>query len=166
MLTKAEFLASLQREADITSHLVAKLRPEHLAFRLTPAQRSLQELIVFMATQYAGSVAFLTTGSWDAWGAYAKLNADLTPATFAEHMARQVTEVHRLLQDISEQDFARRVVKTPTGVETTLANALLEVTLKWAAGYKMQLFLQAKAAGLGELGTSNLWHGKDPAPKK
>jgi hypothetical protein len=28
----------------------------------------------------------------------------------------------------------------------------------------MQLFLQAKAAGLGELGSSNLWRGHDPKP--
>ena len=40
MLTKSEFLASLQREVAITKHLVSKLDAGHLDHRFTAPQRS------------------------------------------------------------------------------------------------------------------------------
>ena len=165
MLTKAEFLASLQREADATKHLVAKLSAEHLAFRFSPGQRSTQELIEHLAVQLAGGTSFFINGSWDAWETYEKQVAGVTPATFGAAMDRQVAEVHRLLQGVSDADFTQKIVKGPMGNETTISGGLLETVMKWAVGYKMQLFLQAKAAGLTTLASSNLWRGVDPAPK-
>ncbi len=37
---------------------------------------------------------------------------------------------------------------------------LFETTLTTCLGYRMQLFLQAKAAGLAELASRDLWAGK------
>lgn len=165
MLTKSEFLASLQREADATAHLAAKLTPAHLAFRFTAPQRSLQELICYLTVQLSGVTSHLVTGSWDAWEGYAKQAEDVTPANFAERMQRQVAEVRRLLDGVSDADFTSRVVKDLAGNDVVLSAGLTEYTLKFAVGYKMQLFLQAKAAGLSELVTSNLWFGCDPQPK-
>ena len=42
------------------------------------------------------------------------------------------------------------------------ARAIMSGPLKWLTGYKMQLFLYAKATG-AEIGTSNAWGGYDRA---
>jgi hypothetical protein len=80
-------------------------------------------------------------------------------------MERQLTAVERLLAVVPDAEFPTRMVKTPAGDPIPLASALLEFPLKWAPAYRMQLFLQAKAAGLSELNSSNLWRGHDPKPK-
>ena len=67
MLTKAEFLASLQREHDITLHLVSKLTPVLAEFRLSPGQRSTLELLRYLTVQIEGTLGFFLTASWDGW---------------------------------------------------------------------------------------------------
>lgn len=161
MLTKLEFISFLEREAATLSHLVSKAQPSHLAFRLTPAQRSTDELIRYLATQWVGSVSYFVSGSWDGWSAAEQAAKAVTPATFGVAMSRQVSEVKTLLSPISEADFATRPSKDPMGSATPLAQAIFGGTVAWTTGYKMQLFLQLKAAGLADIGTSNLWMGVD-----
>jgi hypothetical protein len=157
MLTLPEFLASLQREAAITKHLVSKLDAGHLDHRLTEKQRSLGELIEYLAIQLEGCVSYFVTGSWDRWEALEKEVAGLTPSAFPAAMDRQMAAVERLLAGAD----LTKPVPLPPGGEAPLGVALLEFTLKFAVTYKVQLFLQAKHAGLGELNSKNLWRGSD-----
>jgi len=161
MLTKSEFIAFLEREAGILSHLISKVQPQHLAFRLTPAQRSTEELMRYLATQWTGSVSYFVSSSWDGWSAAEAAAKTVTPATFAAAMSRQIDEVKALLAPISDADFASRASKDPMGSEMPLAQAIFGGTVAWTTGYKMQLFLQLKAAGLADIGTGNLWMGVD-----
>ncbi len=161
MLTKSEFLAVLEREAAVLSHLATKIQPQHLTFRFTPSQRSTEELLRYLATQWTGSMSYFINGSWDGWSASEQAAATVTPATFAAAMARQVAEVRQLLEPLSEAEFASRPSKDPMGTPMPLPMAIQSGTLAWTAGYKMQLFLQLKAAGVADIGTSNLWMGVD-----
>ncbi len=163
MLTKTEFLAFLDREAGILKHLASKAQPAHLAFRFTPPQRSTEELLRYLATQWTGSVAYFLSGSWDGWEAAATAAAGVTPQTFAAAIDRQLGEVRGLLDPLAEADFAVRPSKDAMGSPTILPQALLGGTVAWTTAYKMQLFLQLKAAGAADLGSSNLWAGVDKA---
>jgi hypothetical protein len=165
MLTRYDIQTSLDRESALIKHLVAKLRPEHLAFRLTPAQRSTEELVRYIAIQLEGLTAFFIHGDWSRWEVLEREVATLTVADFPAAMDRQLAGVERLLATVPDAEFATRMVKTPAGEPILLAQAMLEWILKYAAAYKMQLFLQAKAAGLGDLASSNLWRGQDAKPK-
>ena len=164
MLTKSEFLASLHREVAITKHLVSKLDAGHLDHRFSAPQRSLGELIDFLAIQLEGSVNYFLTGSWDRWEQLETAVKGLTPSAFDAAMDRQMVAVEALLAGVTDDQFTTRIVKSPMGAEMSLSSALLEFTLKFAVAYKMQLFLQAKNGGLRELVSSNLWAGRDPAP--
>ena len=165
MLTKTEFIAALARESAIAKHLASKLQPDHLGFRLTPAQRSTAELLQYYATFMAGTVAYFVSGNFDAWDGYEAANVGVTPASFGEALDRQLAEVTRLLTPVGDAEFATRASKDFAGNPAPLVTLLTDLTLSFAIGYKMQLFLQAKAAGLSTLGTPNLWFGVDPKPK-
>ena len=165
MLTKYELQASLAREGQATTHIISKLKPEHLAFRFSPGQRSTQELMEYLAIQLEGSVAYFIQGEWARWETLKGEVAGLKTEKFAAAMDRQLSGVERLLTVVPDADYPTRMVKTPWGDSVPLATGLMEFTLKWAAAYKMQLFLQAKAAGLTTLASSNLWRGQDPQPK-
>ena len=163
MLTKTEFLTALREEIRVTVHLGSKLQAEHLGYRFSPAQRSLQELLAYLATQLSSAVGYFVTGSWDLWEVNAAKNANVTPATFAAAMQAQYEAIERLLNPISDQRFVTKTIRHWSGKQMTVSQACTDYVLRFATSYKMQLFLQAKAAGLSTLNSGNLWQGVDPA---
>ncbi len=165
MLSPSEFLALIERELTILKHLAGKLRPEHLAFRLSPAQRSTGELLEYLGTQYVGGVGHALTGNWDAWEAWEGKRGPVTLETFSGILDRQFAEIRTQLAPISDADFTTRASSDARGTPMPLSEALLSTVVAWTYGYKMQLFLQAKAAGVDGLASSNLWHGSDAKPK-
>lgn len=164
MLTKSEFLATLKRETRILSHLAGKLRDSHLGFRFTPPQRSTLELLQYLTIATEAGLGWHLNGSWEHWDALEARAETVTLASFPAALKSQERTVARLLKPVSERAFLTRRVKRMMGRgTTTLAGALADTTVTMAVGYRMQLFLQAKAAGLHGLGSSDLWDGRDAA---
>ncbi|HAT10414.1 MAG TPA: hypothetical protein DCS97_07430 [Planctomycetes bacterium] len=162
MLTKPEFLAALKRETKILSHLAAQLKPRHLAFRFTPPQRSTLELLQYLTINAQAGVGYYLTGSWDHWDDLAAAAKGVNLKNFPAALKVQVKSVQRMLATVSDQEWSSRTVRPMSGKgpSMTLDVALFESTLTTCIGYRMQLFLQAKAAGLSKLGSSDLWAGK------
>jgi hypothetical protein len=160
MPSKSEIIASLAKEARITAHIAAKLRPQDLAFRFTPAQRSTQELLEYLAFHAINQVSFLLTGSRDAGEKRKAAVKNLSLNDLPKALQEQQQAVEALLAPISEQEFANLRVRNAQGVEVALAEALFEGLVKQAVGYKTQLFLQTKAAGVADLATPDLWRGE------
>jgi hypothetical protein len=76
-------------------------------------------------------------------------------------MERQKREIVEFFEGFSDEELATREAVEPTGQRVPLERALLDVPLRWMVGYRMQLFLYAKAAGNAEIGTANCWAGMD-----
>lgn len=162
MLTKPEFLAALARETRILTHLAKQLQPQHLEFRFTPPQRSTRELLQYLAIHNQASVQWFLAGNWDHWDALEAQSKAIDLASFPKALKAQERAVAKLLEPIGERAWRTRAVPLPGGGRRTLplGQALFEVTLTQAIGYRMQLFLQAKAAGLAHLNSNDLWRGK------
>ena len=162
MLTKPEFLAALKRETKILSHLASRLRKQHLDFRFTPTQRSILELLQYLTINGQASVTYYLRGSWDHWETLASAAKAVDLASFPTALKAQERAVARLLAPLSDKAWRSQQVKPMSGKGRKLGLdvALFETTLTMCIGYRMQLFLQAKAAGLPELKSSDLWAGK------
>lgn len=162
MLSKPEFLAALKRESRILTHLAGRLQARHLEFRFTPPQRSTLELLQYLTINVQAGVAYYLSGSWDHWDALEAGAKSVDLATFPNALKAQERTVARLLKPISDKAWRSLAVKPMSGKgrKIQLDAALFETTLTTAIGYRMQLFLQAKAAGLAELKSSDLWAGK------
>ena len=165
MPTKADIISSINKELRIIAHLASKLQPQHLSFRFTPGQRSTQELLEYLAITSESAISGLLTGSRSVWEQSSKEVVGLSLAQFATTIAAQQQAVERLLASLSEADFAAKRVKNGQGVELPLPEALFEGITKQLVGYKTQLFLQAKVAGVVGLSSANLWRGEDAAIK-
>jgi hypothetical protein len=162
MLSKSEFLAALKRETKILTHLASKLEAKHLDFRFSPPQRSTLELLQYLTINLEAGTTYFVTGSWDHWEGMAERAKAVDLAGFAKALKKQESAVAKLLKPISDKAFTTKKVKPVSGKgSVVLSQALFEGTLTWAIGYRMQLFLQAKAAGLAGLNSGNLWAGKD-----
>ncbi|MCS6971148.1 MAG: hypothetical protein RMM29_08825 [Planctomycetota bacterium] len=168
MLTKPEFLDALARETRILTHLAKQLQPQHLEFRFTPPQRSTLELLQYLAIHSQASVQWFLAGNWDHWDALEAQGKAVTLESFPKALKAQDRAIAKLLAPIGERAWKSKPVKLPSGGRGTLplGQALFEVTLTQAIGYRMQLFLQAKAAGLAHLNSYDLWLGKRGTPKE
>ena len=165
MPTKADIISSITKELRIITHLAAKLQPQHLSFRFTPGQRSTQELLEYLAITTEAAITTLLTGRSAIREELASKARGLPLSRFAETIAAQTQAAETLLAPVSEAEFATKRVRNGQGVELPLAEALFEGITKQLVGYKTQLFLQAKAAGVVGLGSADLWRGEPVAAR-
>jgi hypothetical protein len=165
MLTKSEVLAAVRSETVIVTHLVGKLEAKHLDFRFTPPQRSTIELLRYLAISSQCLLEYALTGSWDRWDELEPQSVQYGLGDIACALARQQSAIERRLQPLSDQRWATMRAWMPSGPRIPLPQACLRHLVTMPTAYRMQLFLQAKASGLAELGSANLWRGVD-APKK
>jgi hypothetical protein len=165
MPTKSDITSSIAKELRIITHLTGKLQAAHLSYRFTPGQRSIQELLEYLAITSEGAISALLTGSWSVWEKRAEEVKGLELARFPAAFTAQQQVVEHLLAPFSEDQFAVKRVINHQGKEVALSDALFEGIVKQLVGYKTQLFLQAKAAGVAGLVSANLWRGEDAAAK-
>lgn len=165
VLSKSELLASLHHEVHVLLHLIGKVDKSRLDYRPTAKQRSTIELVRYLALMGPAMAVAGATGTFDreAWSATAKelesKDVDALAAVIAAHTARYDAVITPIADAAFREDveiFGRKTTRGLFMVKQLLGNCV---------GYRMQLFLYLKACGAEELGTSNLWHGVDPAPK-
>ena len=160
MYAKASFLTSIALEAKVIKHLVGQIPSGKTDWRLTPPQRSTIELVRFLSFMPLASVEFALTQAWDKWGGHEAKAKDLQPAGFAKAMDKQIKDITKLLADHGDAALKRKSTKHWDGTKMTLGEGLIEMVLKTMTAYRMQLFLQVKASGAPQLGTSDCWQGK------
>jgi len=163
VLTKSEFIASLQHEVHVLLHLASKIDRAKLDYRPTSKQRSTMELLRYLSFMGPVMVEAARHGAFDAaaWGAAAQAaearDFDQTLATIAVQRDVYASFVGAM----SDADF--RVEIEMFGRRTTRGAFLVNTVLCGYAAYRTQLFVYLKACGREELNTMNLWAGVDAA---
>jgi len=165
MYTKATFLKSLALEAKIIKHLVTQIPAGQLDWRPTPTQRSTIEVMRYLSYCLLAATEFTFTQSWDSWEKHEAEAKDLQPIAFAKVMDRQMKAIAKLLAKHGDAALNRKTIKHWSGAKVTQGQGLVEMVLKPAVAYRMQLFLHAKISGATHLTTSDNWQGK-PAKTK
>jgi hypothetical protein len=159
MYRKADFLKSLKQEAKIIKHLASVLTPAQLDYRPTAAQRSTLETLQYLSYAPLATTEYLVSGSWDHYDAMAAAAKEVTPATIAKVIDKQVAAITKRLAKLGDAQILRKTVKSWSGKKMGLGEALIELVLKTATAYRMQLFLFAKASGSAQLTSSDCWQG-------
>jgi len=165
MISREQFLVSLQKECSIIQHLYEKIPSGSFDYRPSEKQRSMTELLRYLAVCGSASMHVMLNGSdWKLWKPYTESSATMDPADFPEALAFQMDEMSRMLSLIPEEDFLTKEVKHPTGELMPLGVGLMRMSYSWLVAYRMQLFLYLKQVGVSEIGTSNAWAGRDRTP--
>jgi hypothetical protein len=165
VLTKQELISSLQSEVRILLHLISKIDKAKLDYRPTPKQRSILELLQYIAIMGPTQLAAVKAGVFtrDAmmalWGpadaASKAMNFDQAVAA----IQKQSNEYAQLLAGWTDADFRSEV--DMFGSKMSRGSFLVNVVLSGHAAYRMQLFCYLKSTGREELNTINLWMGAD-----
>jgi hypothetical protein len=166
VLTKSELIASLQNEVRILLHLASKIDPRQLDYRPTPGQRSTMKLLQYLTVMGPALIRAAQAGVFDgaAFGAEERAAKALDFDRTLTALAAQTDTYAALLGDMSDDDFRETI--TMFGRQATRGSIIVNLVLSGCAAYRTQLFLYLKACGREELGTINLWGGRDAQPAK
>jgi len=165
VLTKEELIESLRNEVRILVHLAGKVDRSKLDYRPTPKQRSILELLQYMAIMGPTQVAVIKAGVFNraamsaAWGPAVAAAKTLTFDEAVSAIQKQSDVYTRLLSEWTDSDFRSEI--DIFGNKSTRGSALVNMVLSGFAAYRTQLFCYLKACGQDELNTMNLWAGVD-----
>jgi len=167
VLTSEELIASLQNEVRILLHLAGKVDKSNVDYRPTPKQRSILELLQYMAIMGPTQAAIIKTGAFDraammsAWGTAETRSKTMSFDQAVSAIEKQSDEYARVLSEWTEADFRGEVEMF--GRKSTRGSLLVNLVLSGYAAYRTQLFCYLKSSGCDELNTMNLWAGVDGA---
>ena len=166
VLTKAELLSTLQKEARILAHLADKVEPSMVDYRPTPKQRSALELMRYMTIMGPQLIHAAKSGGWDmnSWTEASKAAEARDWNQTVAVIKNQGDEYAKLLSDMSDADF-RAEMTGFDGKPVSKSAFITNLIVCGHAAYRTQLFCYLKSCGRDELSTYNLWQGIDaPAP--
>lgn len=163
ILSKAELLASLQKEIHILTHLAGKVTPAMLDYRPTPGQRSTLELLRYLTVMGPVLLDSILAGKFlvDDWNANEGHSATLDLPAIVASLQSQSARYAEVLDATADATLLESIEMF--GSTATRARLILDLILCGHAAYRTQLFCYLKASGLTELNTMNLWAGVDAA---
>ena len=165
MISREQFLNSLRHECAPITQLAEKIPADAYDFRPSEKQRSMLELLRYLAVCGSASMHVMLNGSdWKLWKPYTEQSVAMEPKDFPAAMKLQADEMTKMFNTIPEADFLGLEVKHPTGELMPLGIGLMRMSYSWLVAYRMQLFLYLKQVGVTEIGTSNAWAGRDRQP--
>jgi len=157
-MNKDEILESILLECDVARHLVGKVPAGGDDYRQSEGQRTNLEVARYLAFCGIGGTLAMIEGGWDSYQAWSAKVEDLSMAEIPGAIDAQKAALVETFAGLTDADLAREVTH-PMGHTMTLERSLLEIPLKWLTGYRMQLFLGAKAAGNDDIWTPDCWMG-------
>lgn len=159
-------ITSMVKECNNIKHLFGKIPADKFDFRPSESQRSMIELLRYIAGCGKAPLHIFINGSdWKLWKPYMENQANLQPSEFLAAMDEQIAEITRMINSFAEEDFLNMEVKHPNGEIFTLGHGIMTMPFAWLTAYRMQLFLYLKQSGVADLSTSNNWQGKDRVVK-
>ena len=169
VLTKDELISALNGEVHLWLHLASKVDPAQLEYRPTPNQRSLIELLRYMAMMPPLHLRSVLSDSFDIkvwsqeWTTAEAAAKTLTLDQIKEAIAKHSALFAELIAPLSDADL--RFEFEMFGSKNSRGRKLVSLVLCHYSVYRMQLFLYLKSAGREDLNTMNLWAGMDGSMK-
>ena len=164
MITTAQLAASMVHECNVSIHLFGKLVPAARGYRPTEGQRSTEELLRYLSMCGIAGTRSMAEGNWKIFSEYVERANAESMDDFPAAMERQRDELTAFFAQASDELLAKEA-GVPGAGRMPLAAGIMSGPLKWLTGYKLRLFLYAKATGSTDIGTSNAWGGMD-MPRK
>jgi len=165
VLTKEELRSALDSEIRILLHLISKADAAMLDYRPTPNQRSLLELLQYLAIMPAIHTRAILASAFDmdawraAWTTGEAAAKAMSLADVTEAIGRQPAMLAEAIGASTDGDLRAEIEMF--GHKASRGSRLVHMVLCHYAAYRMQVFLYLKSCGREELNTFTLWVGID-----
>jgi len=156
MISKQNLCDAIIQECKACQALFSRIPVDKYGYRISENQRSIKELLEYLSFLAVGFAQAFVDGHFDWWQNQEPLK---NVSDFPEAMDRQIEMIRKIFSEISDEDFtSKKVEGMPWGkAQETLGLELLKHCYGFILGYRMQLFLTAKASGLEKLSTGECW---------
>ena len=151
---------SIIKELKLIKRLATKVPAGTEDYRPKENMRSIIELLQYLSGCGTGMLRFWNSNETEARPYLMKLREAAPKVTLensAEIFDNEIARVNELFDTITEEEIATKEVMYPWGATDTLGIAIIETSIKWLTGYKMQLFLAIKVVSEEEISTPDLW---------
>lgn len=165
MYTKKILFEGITREFEVLKHLGSKVDKKNASFRLTEGQRSTEELEHYIISSFPAQIQAMVNWNRDqaVYMNYVNQFDGFTFKKFGVQLNKALRLIKKEIRSVKGKSWKEEI--EIWGRKGSRASFLIDYVFAFLGAYKMQLFLQLKAAGLSDLSTYNLWAGKD-APAK
>lgn len=158
---KQQLLNSIEKEINICRRLYTKIDPAQINFRPKEGLRSTLELLQYLSVIISALPAYwLKKDDSDFNSFYSSLMKDskeMPHEAFLNTMDKQWVSIKDLFTQITEEDLLKKEITYPWGATATLGEGIINTSVKWAAAYKLQLFLLIKLSHDINIGTADAW---------
>lgn len=158
MYSVESFIRAYSKESTICIQLFHKIPPNALEYRPTLGQRSTIELLRYLSYGPYNVTRRILAGDWNIGKPANEATKDMPASDFPRNMQWQMDEVARMVRAANPIALEKEEIAFPWGEIMKKGDALVNQPLRFMTGYRMQLFLYLKSAGLKDLGTKDLWH--------
>ena len=160
-MNKQTLKNSIVKEMKIIRRLSTKIPADKSDFRPTENVRSITELLQYLSNCGTSMLRFwYRKDDRDLRTFFSDLNAQaktVSTENFITAMDAQIELLNTLFDGITEDDLLNKEVEYPWGEKAKLGEAIMETSIKWLTGYKMQLFMKLKLTSSEKLSTPDLW---------
>lgn len=165
MIIKQDILNSILDDIRIVKHLATKIDSSMLDYKPTEKQRSLLEVIQYLSVSAVATAKAIQMKDRGAYMQYTERANQVTLENLSDALGAQTKELTEIVNQMTDEELAEEIDLFNSGFSMSRLLCLMNMVLKQYAAYKMQLFLYMKAAGRSDIGTSDVWQGRDMAPQ-
>ncbi len=160
MTHKQQILNALEKETAICKRLYTIIPKEMYSYAPQPGMRTTFKLLQYLSWNALSCVEnFMETDPDKQKGIYRRneeYGESMKAEEFPARMNEEISKINSLLQDVSDDELLSREVISPWREPKLLGEALIETSVKWLTGYKMQLYLYMKMNGM-DIDTGDCW---------
>jgi hypothetical protein len=158
---KQHLLNAIVDEMKICRRLYTKIPHGKMDFRPKSDMRSISELLQYLCIVGTALPEYwLNESETDFFASFDK-KADASKLVpheqFLSVMNDQIELIHKLFEQINEDDLINTEVIYPWGGKAPFGEAIIASSVKFLSGYKLQLFLLIRMCTDQKLGTPDAW---------
>jgi hypothetical protein len=160
MTHKENLLNVIEKEIELIKTLSSKVTKEILDYAPMGGMRTTLEVMQYLTWCGSSTITFfLLNDPSKAKENYKKFQEEsktITPENFKESMNAQLVIIKDCFDKITDDDLINKDVELPWKEPMKLGQAIMETTVKWLTGYKMQMYLYMKQNEI-KLDTGDCW---------
>ncbi|MBS1493165.1 MAG: hypothetical protein JST55_06630 [Bacteroidetes bacterium] len=160
MTHKENLFNVIEKEISVIKTLSSKVTKNILDYAPMEGMRTTEQVMRYLTWCGSSTVTFfLLDDPSKAKENYQKFQEDANSVTlenFKERMDAQLTIIKDCFEKFTDEDLLTKEVLLPWKEPMLFGQAIMETTVKWLTGYKMQMYLYMKQNGI-KLDTGDCW---------
>lgn len=160
MTHKENLLNVIEKEINVIKTLSSKITKEILSYAPMEGMRTIEEVMRYLTWCGSSTITFFLlddpSKANENYTGFMENAKTVTYENFKERMDAELAIIKDCFENISDEDLLTKEVLLPWKEPMILGQAIMETTVKWLTGYKMQLYLYMKQNGI-KLDTGDCW---------